>query len=80
MGLSWGVHVKAHLLDDIGNVGLGEGQILESAREAPVGCRVDDQWPVVLRELHLGVDRRGVGLVIGHAIPLQDVESVLALL
>jgi hypothetical protein len=29
MGLPRGVHVKVHLLDDIGNVGPGEGHILE---------------------------------------------------
>jgi hypothetical protein len=25
VGLPWGVHVKAHLLDDVGDVGPGEG-------------------------------------------------------
>jgi hypothetical protein len=35
--------------------------------------------PVVLRELRLGVDRRGAGLAVGHASPLQDVDGVLAL-
>jgi hypothetical protein len=79
VGLLWGVHVKAHLLDDVGDVGPGEGQILESAGEAPVGCRVGDRGPIVLGELCLSVDMRGVGLAIGHASPLQDVESVLAL-
>lgn len=28
--LPWGVHVKEHLLDDVGDVGLGEGEALES--------------------------------------------------
>jgi hypothetical protein len=40
---------------------------------------VGDRWPVVLRELHLSVDRRGARLVVRHASLLQDVEGVLAL-
>jgi hypothetical protein len=34
---------------------------------------------VVLRELRLSVDRRGVGLAVRHTSPLQDVDGVLAL-
>jgi hypothetical protein len=71
--------VKAHLLDNVGNVRPREGQILEHTSEAPVGCRIGDRWSIVLRELRLSVDRRGAGLVVVHASPLQDVESVLAL-
>jgi hypothetical protein len=72
--------MQAHLLDDdIGDVGLGEGQVLERADQAPVGCRVGDRGPVVLRELRLSVDRRGAGLAVRDASPLQDVDGVLAL-
>jgi hypothetical protein len=35
---------------------------------------------VVFRELRLGVNRRGAGLAVGHASPLQDVEGVLTLM
>jgi hypothetical protein len=41
--LPWGVHMKAHLLNDLGDVRLGEDEVLESARQAPVRCRVGDQ-------------------------------------
>jgi hypothetical protein len=34
---------------------------------------------VVRRELRLSVDGRRAGLAVGNASPLQDVESVLAL-
>jgi hypothetical protein len=33
------VHVQAHLLDGVGDVGPGEGQILEGVDQAPVGRR-----------------------------------------
>jgi hypothetical protein len=79
VGLSWGVHMKAHLLNGVGDVRPGEGEVLESARQAPVRCRVGDRGAVVLRELRLSVDRRGARLAVGHASPLQNVDSVLTL-
>ena len=73
------MHVEPHLLDGVGDVGPGEGQVLEGADQALVGHHVGDRGPVVLRELRLIIDRRGAGLAGGHASPLQDVESVVAL-
>jgi hypothetical protein len=70
MRLSWGVHMEAHLLDGVGDVGPGEGEVLERAGQAPVRRPIGDRRPVVLRELRLTVDRRGAGLVVGHASPL----------
>jgi hypothetical protein len=40
MGLTRDVHVEAHLLDCIGNVGPGEGEVLESPSQAAVGSSV----------------------------------------
>jgi hypothetical protein len=57
-------------VDDLGDVGNGEGELLERVSPAPVGRHVDDGGPIVLRELRLSVDRCGVGLVVGHASPL----------
>jgi hypothetical protein len=79
MGLPRSVHMQAHLLDDVCDVGPGEGEVLEHAGQAPVGRRVGDRRPVVLRELCLSVDRRGAGPAVRHASPLQDVDGVLAL-
>jgi hypothetical protein len=62
MGLSWGVHMQAHLLNGVGDVGPGEGQVLEGTSQAPVGRRVGDRGPVILKELHLIVERQGAGL------------------
>jgi hypothetical protein len=70
MGLPWGVHMEAHLLDGVSDVGTREGKVLERACQAPVRCRVGDRGPIVLRVLRLSVDRRRVGLAVRHANPL----------
>lgn len=71
--------MKVHPLNGICDVGLGGCQVLESANEAPVGRRVGDRGPVVLKEFHLGVDMCGVGFTVGHVSLLQNVEDILAL-
>jgi hypothetical protein len=57
----------------------GKCDVLESAGEAPVGCHVADRGLVVVGELRPSVDRHRVGLAVGHASSLQNVEGVLAL-
>jgi hypothetical protein len=79
MGLPWGVHMEAHLLDGVGDVRPRESEVLERSCQAPVRCRVCYQGPVVLKELRLSVNRRGAGLAVGHVSPLQNVGGVLAL-
>jgi hypothetical protein len=79
MGLPRGVHVQTHKLDGVGDVGLGEGQVLEGTSQATLGRRVGDRGPVVLRELCLCVNMHGAGLAVGHASLLQDVDGILAL-
>jgi hypothetical protein len=58
--------MEAHLLDGVGDVGPGEDEVLERAGQAPVGRRVGDRRPVVLRELCLSVDMRGAELAVRH--------------
>jgi hypothetical protein len=57
-----GVHVEAHLLDNVCSVGPRESQVLKGSGEASIGRRVGDRGAIVLRELHLSVDRCGSGL------------------
>jgi hypothetical protein len=65
MGLPWSVHMEAHLLDGVGDVGAGEGEeVLERACHAPVRCRIGDRGPIVLGELRLSVNTRGTGIAI----------------
>jgi hypothetical protein len=79
MGLTRVVNVEAHLLDRIGNVGLGEGEVLENPSQAVVGSRVVDGGPHVRGDLGPSVDRHGAGLAVAHASMLKDVSSILAL-
>jgi hypothetical protein len=48
MRLPRGVHMQAHLLDGVGDVRPGEGEVLERAGQTPVGRRIGDRGPVVL--------------------------------
>jgi hypothetical protein len=79
MRLTRVVHVEAHLLDRIGNVGPGEGEVLESPSQAAVGSRVADGGRHVGEDLGPSVDRCGAELAVAHASTLKDVSSILAL-
>jgi hypothetical protein len=71
--------VKAHLLNGVGKVGSGEGKVLERACQTSIRRRVGDRGAVVLGELRLSVNKRGAGLAVRHASPLQNVDGVLTL-
>jgi hypothetical protein len=45
MGLMGLVHVEAHLLNRVGNVGPGEGEVLESPDQTALGSRIADGGP-----------------------------------
>jgi hypothetical protein len=79
MGLTGVVYVEAHLLDCVGNVGPGEGEVLESPNQVAVGSQVADGGPHVGGDLGLSVDRRGAGLAVARAGTLEDIPSILAL-
>lgn len=66
----WGVHVKAHPLNDVGDVEPRERQVLESTDEAPVGLRIVDRGAIVVEELRLSVNRHGARLASKHTSPL----------
>jgi hypothetical protein len=73
------MNVEAHLLDRVGNVGPGEGDVLESPSQVAVGSRVADGGPHVEGDLGLSVDRRGAGLAVADASTLKEVLSILTL-
>jgi hypothetical protein len=73
------MHVEEHLLDRVGDVGHGEGEVLESPNQATVGGQVADGGVGVSGGLALSVDWRGAGLAVAHASTLKDIPSVLAL-
>jgi hypothetical protein len=79
VGLSRVMHVEAHLLDRVGDVGPGEGEVLEGSDQAVIGDWVTDGGAGVRGDLGLSVDRRGARLAVTHANALKDILSVLAL-
>jgi hypothetical protein len=70
VGLLWIMHVKADLLDSIGDVRTGEHQVLEGPDEAPKVSRIGN------RRHGLGGD---LGLCVHHASSLKNIESKLTL-
>jgi hypothetical protein len=50
------VHVEAHLLDCVGDVGPGEGEVLESPSQATVGSQVTNGGTRVGADLDLSVN------------------------
>jgi hypothetical protein len=84
MWLPWGVHIEAHLLDDVGDVGASEdevlqGRVLQGPGETPIAGRISYRRAVVEGYLALSVHRSRVGLTISHASALEAVDGVLAL-
>jgi hypothetical protein len=77
--LSGIMHMKANLLDVIGDVGVGECQVLEGPSEAPELSRISNRRPESGGDLGLCVHGRRDRLVVHHASALKDVESKLVL-
>jgi hypothetical protein len=56
--------METDMLDDVGDVGPGEGEVLDRAGQAPIRRRVGDRGSIVLRELCMSVNRCGAGLAV----------------
>jgi hypothetical protein len=79
MGLPWIMHMQIDLLDNIGNVGPCEGQVLESLFNAPKLGSILNRIPGVSSELRLEVDWSHAWLTISHGHTLDDVQCVCVL-
>src|SRR6185312_11672884 len=73
------MHMETDLLNSVGEVRPGEGEVLQSASQTPVGSRISHRITQISRQLRLSVDRSGAGLAISHPSPLQDIKCVLTL-
>ena len=71
--------METDLLNSVDEVRPGEGEILQSAGETPVGSRISHRITQISRRLRLSVDRSGAGLAISHPGPLQNIKCVLPL-
>jgi hypothetical protein len=72
------VHVEAHLLDGVGDVGPGEDEVLHGPSKALVADRIGDRGPRS-GDLALRVHWGRAGLALGHASALEEVDGVLSL-
>jgi hypothetical protein len=72
------MYVEAHLLDDVGDVGPGEDEVLRCPDKAPVAGRISDRGACG-GGLALRVHRGRAGLALGHASALEEVDGVLSL-
>jgi hypothetical protein len=77
--LSWIMHVKADLLDDVGDVGAGEHQVLEGPDEALEVSRISNRRPGLSKDLDLRVHQRQNWPAVHHASLLKNIESKLTL-
>jgi len=73
------MHVKTDLLNGIGEIRPGEGEVLQGTGEAPVASRIGHGITQISRQLRLSIDRSGAWLAISHPSPLQNVECILPL-
>jgi hypothetical protein len=73
------MHMKANLLDSVGDVEAGECQLLEGPGETPELSQISNRKPKSSGDLGLRVHGCRDRLVVHHASALKDVESQLAL-
>jgi hypothetical protein len=78
MRLSRVVHVKAHLLDGVGDVGPGEEEVLKGPGKTPVAGWIGNRGAGG-GEFALCVHWSRAGLAVNHASTFKDVDGVLPL-
>ena len=71
--------MKADLLDCIGNVRVGECQVLKGAREATICSGVSHRGASCSGHLGTSVNRSGAWVTAAHAMTFKNVEGVLPL-
>jgi hypothetical protein len=79
MGLPWIMHMQIDLLNDIGDVGPCEGEVLESSYNALKLGSIQNRRPGVGSKLRLEVDRSCAWLTINRGCTLDDIQRVCAL-
>jgi hypothetical protein len=79
MWLSRGVHMKAHMLDGVGDVGAGEDEVLQSPGKTTIVGQISHRRANIGGDLALSVHRSRAGLTINHASSLEDVDGILSL-
>jgi hypothetical protein len=73
------MHVKADLLNCIGDVRPGKCEVLKGTGETPVCSGIRHWGALSLGQLALSINRSGAGVAVSHPSPLQDIPSILPL-
>jgi hypothetical protein len=73
------MHVEADLLDDVGDVGAGECQVLEGPSETLEVSRISNRRLRLGGDLGLCVHRHRNQIAVHHASSLKNIESKLTL-
>lgn len=79
MWFSRGVYMEAHVLDDVGDVGPGEDEVLQGPGKTPVAGGIDHWGAVIEGGLALSVYQSRARFRVGHVSTLEDVNNVLVL-
>jgi hypothetical protein len=79
MWLPRSVHMKTRLLDDVGDVGTSEDEVLQNPDKTPIAGRTNHRRAGVSGNLALSVHQSGSWLTVSHASALEDVDGILAL-
>jgi hypothetical protein len=72
------VHLEAHLLDGVGDVGPGEDEVLKGPGNTTVAGWIGDRGAGG-GEFALRIHRGRAGLAVSHASAFKDVDGVLPL-
>jgi hypothetical protein len=73
------MHVKAYLLNGVGDVRTCEGEILKCTSQAAILRTIWKQVTITCGELSLSVDRGRGRVTLSHTSTLQNISSVLLL-
>ena len=72
--------MKTHLLHDILDLRLSQGEVLKSTSDRPIESSIRSRRTIRSRKLGLRINRRSGGLAVKHTGALQELVSVLPLM
>jgi hypothetical protein len=73
------MHMKAHLLDSIGNVRPGEGEVLEGTHKAAISSGISNGRAGISWYLCTSVNWSGARLAVTHAMAIKYIQCILPL-
>jgi hypothetical protein len=79
VGLARVVHEETHLLNGVGQVWSGQGDVLEGAGDAPIYGWISNGSTISGGELGVSVDRGRCRVTLSHASALEKLNGVLSL-